>query len=164
MDERMIFEAARYAEYGNAVVDTVFQIDEGYRYEDRFNGINLSSLFSFLIREAGRLCDNYASDMFYELKAIEQRWYGKDSVLFNSEEIVDGTYDEIIIGIRESGVDGMSFIKNRTDSFIYTYRELIRIRADKKENGMWRLQAYRVSPSSMDHFFEKERRNAEYGL
>jgi hypothetical protein len=159
-----IYNAANYAKQDKDLINETFQFDDGKPYAiDKFNGINLSGLFTLLIKEAGRLCDHYASDMFYDLKMIHEDLYGDSSVLFNQD-----TY-RTIIGIRESGVDGPTFMKYRlnnvlggTDSFTYYYRAiyLIEITPDENYRSWRKLSAYRVSPSSMDFYFKyKERRD-----
>ena len=153
MENTQFWKAINYAKYGEAVVDDIFQLDTGYPYNDRFNGINLSSLFSFLIREAGRLCDHYASDMFYDLKMIHEQLYGKDSILFDID-----TW-RTVIGIRDCGCDSEGMMLSRSDSedtFTYRYREIVVIEITV-EDGRGHITAHRASPSSVDHYFKKER-------
>lgn len=79
--------------------------------------INTSDIFSELIQAAGLGCEYYASDMYIELKSI-------DNAVENCENCVR------YIGIRDSGVDGNSFIKCRlqnaatygTNNYIKLYR------------------------------------------
>ena len=87
-------------------------------YEGKIvNNINYSDIFSELIQAAGMGCEYYASDMFIELKSIE-----KD--MENCENSVR------FIGIRDSGVDGNTFIECRlrnsatygTNNYIKLYR------------------------------------------
>ena len=69
---------------------------------------NFSSEWSRLINEAGRWCESYASDIlidFESIKAYLER-------LKNGEES-EGR--EFWFGFRQSGVDGLSFIKSRTE-------------------------------------------------
>lgn len=153
MENERLYRALEYAKYGNDLIGDTFQLDDGKPYyNERFNGINLSSLFSLLIREAGRLCDNYASDMFYDLKQLHEDLYGDNSVLFEQEEY------QTVVGIRDSGVDGESFMvshMNSEDTFTYRYREIFLIRITKEErySGMRKLSCYKVSPSSVDWYF-----------
>lgn len=156
MTEERVFAAANYAKYGADILDETFQLDDGKPYyADRFNGINLSGLFTFLIKEAGRLCDNYASDMFYDMKELNERLTGDASELFDNKEF------RYIIGIRDSGVDGIGFMQYRIDSesCVYHYREiiLIEIRSDEKYSGWRKLSAWKVSPSSMDFYFRQHK-------
>ena len=153
MTEEKIFEAANYAKYGADLLQETFQLDDGKPYyADRFNGINLSGC---LIQEAGRLCDAYASDMFYDMKELNERLTGDTSELFDNKEF------RFIIGIREHGVDGIGFMKYRvdSDSCVYHYREiiLIEIVPDERYSGMRKLSAWKVSPSSMDFYFRNHK-------
>lgn len=69
---------------------------------------NFSSEWSRLINEAGRWCESYASDIlidFESIKAYLER-------LKNGEES-EGR--EFWFGFRQSGVDGLSFIRSRTE-------------------------------------------------
>ena len=82
-----------------AVITDSFQVCRGW---DKFNGINLSSVMSFLIKEAGRLCDYYASDIFYDLKEMHTELLGQR--LFDHDEY------HWVVGIREMGCDHDNFI------------------------------------------------------
>ena len=42
----------------------------GYVYEGKTE-INMSSIYSKLIQEAGRYCDRFASDLLYDMQCIE---------------------------------------------------------------------------------------------
>ena len=70
-------------------------------YSGRYD-INTSSILSHLIREAGRLCDNYASDLFYDWKSFEE-----------SLEFPDPAENVRLFGLRESGIDGNNYIVSR---------------------------------------------------
>lgn len=148
-----LYKALEHAKFGEDLLDYKFQMVMPDPYPwDKFNGINLSSLFSILIREAGRLCDSYASDMFYDLKLLHEDLYGENSVLFTQD-----TY-RTAIGIRDCGVDGESFMSSQvdgSDTFTYRYREifLINITPDKDWKGFRRMSLYKVSPSSVDFYF-----------
>ena len=164
-NKERLYKAIEYAKFGEDLIDDRFQLDDGKPYYcDRFNGINLSSLFSLLIKEAGRLCDHYASDMFYDLKQLYEDLYGDNCVLFEQEEY------QTVIGIRESGVDGEGFMLSRmnsgdTNPFTYNYREIFLIKATRTDKGLGgKLSCYRVSPSSMDWYFERKEKYEKYGL
>lgn len=94
---------------------------EGQVY-NAYNGklatnINFSDIFTELIQAAGMGCEYYASDMFYELAEIHKSIQNFDSKVF-------------YIGIRDSGVDGNTFVKSRlensstygTNNYIKMYR------------------------------------------
>lgn len=95
---------------------------EGQVYRSSYNGelatnINFSDIFTELIQAAGMGCEYYASDLYYTLTAIEK-------IIKNFEN------DVLYIGIRDSGVDGNTFIKSRlensstygTNNYIKMYR------------------------------------------
>lgn len=65
--------------------------------------INMSSIYTALIKEAAR-CDNYASDILYEIANIDNAIRN-----LNKEE------DSIIFGFRDMGVDHYNFIKSRIE-------------------------------------------------
>lgn len=66
----------------------------------QIGNLNISGIFSELIQAAGMGCENYASDLFYDLSAIY-------SAIKSAEEKV------FYVGIRTNGVDGESFIRSR---------------------------------------------------
>ena len=75
---------------------------------------NYSSIFSELIRAAS-VCEFYASDIFIDLKQIEQ-------------SIIECENKVYYIGYRDSGVDGNSFIKSRlSQNPHYKYIRLYRL-------------------------------------
>lgn len=156
MELNELYEALEYGKYGKDLCDHTFQLDDGRPYfNERFNGIWLAGLFTLLINEAGRLCDSYASDMFYELQTLYKDLNGNDAVLFEQE-----TY-RTVIGIRDMGVDHEAFVNLRADAegCIYNYREmfLITVTPDEKYGGSRKLSCYRVSPSSVDYYIKRKR-------
>lgn len=81
---------------------------EGQVYRSSYSGelttnINFSDIFTELIQAAGMGCEYYASDMFYELAEIHKSIQNFDSKVF-------------YIGIRDSGVDGNTFVKSRLEN------------------------------------------------
>ena len=83
------------------VSKTVFE-DSGYSYDmlDRKKvAINYSNIQSFLIKEAGSLCDSYASDLILNLEKV-------DEILHQTET---DFHERIAFGFRKSGVDGNKF-------------------------------------------------------
>ena len=79
--------------------------------------INLSTILTKLIQEAGRFCDRYASDLFIDWTSILD--------VINNEE--DGIF---AIGIRDNGVDGSSYVIHhvQTDWNDYYYKRLYAVR------------------------------------
>lgn len=69
---------------------------------NKIGNLNISGIFSELIQAAGMGCENFASDLFYDLNAIYS------AIQFAEEKV-------FYIGIRTNGVDGESFIRNRLD-------------------------------------------------
>lgn len=72
------------------------------------NDINMSSIYSKLINEAGRWCTSYASDLLYDIKAIDD--YIKTPTLTDTPKS-----HVFAIGFRESGVDGNDFVISRLE-------------------------------------------------
>lgn len=89
---------------------------EGYVHDGKAD-INYSSIMSELVKAAGTLCEDFASDVYYDLQLLEI-W--KDAL---RSELT-------FIGIRNSGVDGYDFVKCRlgnsatygTNNYIRLYR------------------------------------------
>lgn len=113
---------------------------EGQVYTNSYNGkpttnINYSDIFTELIQATGMTCEYYASDLYYTLTAIEK-------IIKNFES------DVLYIGIRDSGVDGNSFVKSRlenssvygTNNYIKMYRLEI-----KSYNDLQTMELLRVS-------------------
>lgn len=71
--------------------------------------INMSSIYTYLIHRVGRYTENYASDLIYEIDAINK-------ALKDWDELDGKTF---LIGIRYDGVDGNSSIaakiRNKND-------------------------------------------------
>lgn len=78
----------------------------GYSYDmiDRKKvAVNYTNIQSFLIKEAGNLCDYYASDLLFNLKEV-------DELLHQTEA---DFHKRIAFGFRKSGVDGNKFTLSR---------------------------------------------------
>lgn len=87
--------------------------------------VNVSDIFSFLIKEVGTKVTNYASDIYYDLRMID-------------EAIKECKSDNFLIGLRDSGVDGKEFIKlreERPDIYGSPYINIysVGVRVSKKE-------------------------------
>ena len=85
--------------------------------------VNYSNILTKLIQEAGRYCENYASDLFISWSSIDQ-------------ELRDGTIESGIkmFGFREMGVDHLGFIYSRASN---DYRNF-----DKEYRSIWKLDIY----------------------
>lgn len=87
------------------VSETILEAS-GYSYDmlDRTKAdINYTEIQSFLIKEAGSLCDYYASDLLFNLEEV-------DKVLHQTKTDFN---KRIAFGFRKSGVDGNVFVKSR---------------------------------------------------
>ena len=95
---------------------------------------NFSTEWSRLINEAGRWCESYASDILIDFETIEA-YLGQ---LANGEES-EGR--EFWFGFRQSGVDGLSFIRSRTEREYasHTYRAVWRwsFTVEEREYGKY---------------------------
>lgn len=119
-------------------------ICEGQLYTDSNNGelttnINYSDIFTELIQATGMGCEYYASDLFYDLMEIHKTIKNLDNKVF-------------YIGIRDSGVDGNSFIKSRlensstygTNNYIKMYRLEIKTGETSQTMELVRTSEYDV--------------------
>lgn len=78
----------------------------GYSYDmiDRKKvAVNYTNIQSFLIKEAGSLCDCYASDLLFNLKEV-------DELLHQTET---DFHERVAFGFRKSGVDSNKFTLSR---------------------------------------------------
>ena len=70
--------------------------------------INMSDVYSAMIKEAAK-CNYYASDLIYDIEAINDRLKHFD--IFDED-----SYSPILVACRKSGVDGNSFILSRVEN------------------------------------------------
>ena len=81
--------------------------------QDDVWGLNLSSLFSLLIRTAGRVCGSYASDVLYEIDRMKAD-LGSTGAFRNSRQYSNdpGSRERLTyrIGFRDSGVDQTEWV------------------------------------------------------
>ena len=75
--------------------------------------INVSDILTKLIKEVGRLCDSYASDLFIEWNEVQKK-------LDNGTMCGDELY---VFAIRDGGVDHREWYENHKDDRNY-YREV----------------------------------------
>ena len=90
--------------YENDVRESI----ENGSWLDSLRDCNFSTEWSRLIYEAGRWCESYASDILIDFETIEA-YLGQ---LANGEE---SKGREFWFGFRQSGVDGLGFIRSRTE-------------------------------------------------
>ena len=88
------------------LVSKIILEDSGYSYDmldKKKVAVNYTNIQSFLIKEAGSLCDHYASDLLFNLKEV-------DELLHQTET---DFHKRIAFGFRKSGVDGNGFTLSR---------------------------------------------------
>ena len=88
-------------------------ISTGYIHNGKTT-INMSSIYTKLIQEAGRFCDAYASDLLYDINTIEE-----------CIEMQKSTTR--YIAFRKYGVDGNSSIEIRTPYGMAEYRAIYQV-------------------------------------
>lgn len=81
----------------------MLSIGNSIKERNVIGSLNISSIFSELIQAAGMGCENYASDLFYDLTAIDS-------------DIKNGVENVRYIGIRTYGVDSNTFMRSRLDN------------------------------------------------
>lgn len=154
MDYKELYQALEYAKPQKPEFCDSFQCYKDENYHEQFNGINLSRLFSLLIKETARLADYYQSDIFYDLEKLNNDLKGENSVLFDRDSY---TY---VIGIRDSGTDGADFMITReagnADTFRYLYRVIYYIRITPDGKHLKKLECFKVDPDSLDYYFKRK--------
>ena len=92
-------------EFGFYDAESVASAEGEFNASERKYDINWSEIMSALIKEAGAKCDRYASDVYIELKSID-------------EELSSGAINcpIRIFGFRDSGVDGNAYVTARLES------------------------------------------------
>ena len=81
--------------------------------------INYSSILTRLIKECGRLCESYASDLFVDWNGISRK--------LKEKSMETSSY---LFGIREMGVDHSEFVLSRYNNnshAYYEYRKIYRL-------------------------------------
>ena len=94
--------------------------------------INVSSILSKLITEAGRWCEDYASDVLFYIDDLKKLFWQKPVTGDGMEDVV------IIMGMRQNGVDhGRTvteyFAKHPFDGDSYYYRALWVLRVERND-------------------------------
>lgn len=112
-------------------------MEEGYP-----GNVNISSILTRILQEAGRFSEAYTSDVLYDLDTLR--------TLAGNEYPLDEDIDEIYtFGIRRHGVDGNNFVMSRLidtmrplSSYLFAesqYRKILAVRvtakADRDEDG-----------------------------
>lgn len=94
--------------------------------------INVSSILSKLITEAGRWCEDYASDVLFYIDDLKKLFRQKPVTGDGMENVV------IIMGMRQNGVDHGGtvteyFAKHPFDGDSYYYRALWALRVERND-------------------------------
>ncbi len=76
--------------------------------------LNMSTIYTKLIQEAGRICECFASDLLIDLESVE-KWIGGCS----KSEYAPARGISFCFGFYKMGVDHWEFAKNRTNSELY---------------------------------------------
>ena len=156
MENERLYKALAHARKAS-IMENTFQVSQNWA-GDRFNGINLSSEMSFLIKEAGRLCDSFASDLFYDLKTLHNDLVGtkdKDSVLFDQNEY------HWVVGIRDYGCDHDNFIISRlqdNENMAARYRAMyeIEVKPHERWEDDFTMTLYPIDVRMLQHYFKYE--------
>lgn len=97
---------------------------DGYFYHGR-NEINMSSIYTKLIQDAGRYCENFASDLLYDIDRIKNI-------------IKSGKSGTAYIGFRDNGVDGNEYISVREpDEIDSVYHAIYRVEIAQTEDDYY---------------------------
>lgn len=114
-------------------------LNHQYAPYTRYGDINLSSIYTALIQEAGRWCESYASDLLIDIdgvkNALEKIDDWKD--LKNYEEVDGRETVYFKFGFRQDGVDHKEFIDIRSKEEAkkyYYYRSIWELRISKTES------------------------------
>lgn len=86
---------------------------------------NIHKILSLLIQDAGRLCNNYASDIIYSIYDIQE-------VIRNS--CINET---LIVAVRDNGVDNINDLVNNMNNSLWSkdkYRRIYGIRVTHNSN------------------------------
>lgn len=88
--------------------------------------INMSSIYTALIKEAAK-CENYASDVLYDIKHVEEELYE------NMKET-----SNVFFGFRDMGVDHKEYIKWHVEDYNLeeTYRRICVCRIAKHDGSI----------------------------
>ena len=98
----------------------MLHIGNSIKEVNTLGNINTNSIFTELIQAAGMGCEKYASDIIYDINAINQ------AIEANEEKV-------FYLGIRTMGVDGTTFMRSRlnngacSDYYLKIYRISISI-------------------------------------
>ena len=92
--------------------DKILSQANGQIIENHRTNINWSDIQTILIKKAGLLCENYASDIIIDIDSIK-------AILDNIRDLTEPVIS--IAGIRESGVDHDEFVLSQINSYESNY-------------------------------------------
>lgn len=139
-------------------METIKATGSIYEWNDKTHvSINMSSIYTALIKEAAK-CDNYASDVLYDIKHVEEELYE------NMKET-----SRVFFGFRDMGVDHNDYIKwhIEDDDLKETYRTICIIEIKKnvyEQYGSVRMYTHNGSIVVHANFYEPEEFNDVYQL
>ena len=84
-------------------IKEVLYTEKGYWAGTKYD-VNYSSILSFLIKEAGKYCERYASDLFISWEGVVEALKKKD------------VNERFVFGIRDYGVDHEAFVTAYNDN------------------------------------------------
>ena len=149
MAEWQLYRALEQARSQEIMTHTFqLEIDLGHR----INNINLSSEVSYIIKEVGRLCDDYASDIYYDLKQLFNDLEGEKSVLFDKPEY------QWVAGIRDMGVDHDNFIEcalRDRGNLEKRYRAIYEISIEPDSKHWYKMTLSKISPFLLRYAYEE---------
>ena len=149
MAEWQLYRALERARAKEIMTSTFqLEIDLGHK----INNINLSSEVSYIIREVGRLCDSFASDIYYDLKQLFGDLEGETSVLFDTPKY------QWVVGIRDMGVDHDNFIESvlrENRDLEKRYRAIYEISIEPESKHWYKMTLSKISPFSLGYAYKK---------
>ena len=111
-------------------------LDECYSYlsPNTSVNINISSIIDAVIKNAGRFCERYASDILFDLNTLND--------IIKNYDPTSPAEHIICFGIRKNGVDGNSFLESRIENDF--------------RNNPYRISEYYRKILAVHIFFDKE--------
>lgn len=109
----------------------------GWTYHDGCS-INMSSLYTRLIQEAGRYCECFASDIIYDIESVEKAIENRESC-------------EFVFAFREYGVNSWSMIEHSYPEQLYEYRSIWKLDLAFSDDGEVAAKLYRAEYSRAKH-------------
>ena len=87
-------------------------------------GLNLSGLFTLLIKEAGRICDDYASDLLYDIDEMKADLKNRDAFAKSKRYSNAGGVERLtyLLGFRDKGVDHKEWVESGEQAYVEILR------------------------------------------